>query len=137
MASIDKKVPNKPYANTNFFQSLSVALEGFIYTLVHERNMRIHLSFAILVNLFAWIFQVTLVEWGILWLCIGLVICMEMINTTIETVVDLVVKEEIHPLAKRAKDVAAGAVVFAALSSIIIGLIIFLPKAVIFLANYF
>lgn len=137
MDSSDKKTPHKPFANPGFSRSLFVALEGFKYTLIHERNMRIHLLFALLVNIAALILPVSLFEWGILWLCIGFVICFEMLNTTVETVVDLVVGEKYHPLAKRAKDIAAGAVVFAAFSSAAVGLIVFLPKVWLLMEYYF
>lgn len=68
-----------------------------------------------------------IVEWLIIILAITLVIGAEMVNTAIEYVVDLA-SPEIHPLAKQAKDVAAGAVLVFAMASVIIGLLIFLPK---------
>ncbi|GED20300.1 hypothetical protein KGI01_20410 [Kurthia gibsonii] len=66
-------------------------------------------------------------EWTILLFVIAAVLSLEMTNSAIERVVDLVT-DEFHPLAKRAKDLAAGAVLIAAIFSVIIGLIIFLPK---------
>lgn len=68
-----------------------------------------------------------MIEWIFILLCIGGVITLELINSSIENVVDLVT-EETHPLAKKAKDMAAAAVFFFALVSVVIGCIIFIPK---------
>lgn len=67
------------------------------------------------------------IEWLILIITIVLVMGAEMVNTAIESVVDLA-SPEIHPLAKKAKDIAAGAVLLFAIASVIIGFIIFVPK---------
>lgn len=92
-----------------------------------ERNMRIHITCAIIVIIAGIFTHLSAVEWLILILTISLVIGMEMVNTAIENVVDLV-SPEYHPLAKVAKDVAAGAVLVFAIASVIIGIIIFIPK---------
>jgi len=110
----------------NFFRSFGYAFEG-IRLATKERNMRFHLvcaSIAILAGFFS---KLSAVEWLILIITIALVIGLEMVNTAIENVVDLV-SPEFHPLAKAAKDVAAGAVLVFAIASILIGMILFLPK---------
>ena len=94
---------------------------------MREQNMRIHIISAIIVIIASILTGLTINEWLIIILVITLVISAEMINTAIESVVNLV-SPEIHPLAKQAKDVAAGAVLVIALASVIIGLLIFLPK---------
>lgn len=68
-----------------------------------------------------------MIEWSIVVLLIGGMLALEMMNAAIERVVDLVTLEN-HPLAKHAKDLAAGAVLVYAISSVVIGLIIFVPK---------
>lgn len=93
-----------------------------------ERNMRIHLIFAILVIFFGTLFLISPLEWMICLICFGLVIGMEMMNTAIETLVDLVSPQK-QKMAGKAKDIAAGAVLVSALIAATVGLIIFVPKA--------
>ncbi len=93
-----------------------------------ERNMRIHLIFAILVIFFGTLFLISPLEWMICLLCFGLVIGMEMMNTAIETLVDLVSPQK-QKLAGKAKDIAAGAVLVSAVMAAVAGLLIFIPKA--------
>lgn len=92
-----------------------------------ERNMRFHVFSACIVVITGFLTHISAIEWMILLLIMALVIAMEMVNTAIESVVDLVSPDK-HPLAKLAKDVAAGAVLVCAIASIFIGLIIFIPK---------
>lgn len=89
--------------------------------------MKIHLFFTMLVVLLGFLLQVSKIEWVFLLLSIGGVISLELINSSIENVVDLVT-EDFHPLAKKAKDMAAAAVFMFSIVSIIIGLIIFIPR---------
>ena len=81
----------------------------------------------ILVIIFGIILKISKIEWIICITLFGLVISMELINTAVENTVDLITKEK-NEQAKNAKDVAAGAVLVSAISSAIIGVIIFLPK---------
>ena len=91
-----------------------------------ERNMRIHCLAVILVTAAGTFFGLTAVEWCICLLLFGMVISLELVNTAVEAVVDLVTEEK-KPLAKIAKDTAAGAVLFTAVMAVIIGCIIFIP----------
>jgi len=92
-----------------------------------EPNMKIHIFISILVIIGGFIFRINVIEWCFCLLCMGLVIGAEMINTAVENVVDLA-SPDFHPLAGKAKDIAAGAVLICAIISIIIGLLIFIPK---------
>jgi len=92
-----------------------------------EANMKIHLTITLLVVVLGFIFSLSALEWIACILCFGLVIGMEMMNTAIENVVDLASPEK-HPLAAKAKDIAAGAVLICAGISVVVGIIIFLPK---------
>lgn len=103
------------------------ALAGIWYAIKSERNLQIHGIIACGVVLFGLVWRITLLEWSILIICIGLVIGLELMNTAIEAVVDLSVGTQYHPLAKIAKDVAAGAVIVATICSVIIGALIFIP----------
>ena len=109
-----------------FFRSFRFAVEG-LQAAVKEQNLKFHLLIAVIVVIAGFATGLTAVEWSVIVLTIAVVIGAEFFNTAIERVVDLA-SPEIHPLAKQAKDVAAGAVLVFALASVIIGLLIFLPK---------
>lgn len=109
-------------------RSFSCALAGVAYTVKGQRNMKIHCLAAIVSVMMGIGTAISPVEWLILVLTISAVLIAELFNTAVESVVDLVTAEY-HDLAKAAKDVAAGAVLIAAASSVIIGSVIFLPKA--------
>jgi len=108
-------------------QSFGYAIRGIRYVFGTEANMKIHIAISILVIICGIVFAISLTEWIFCLLCIGLVVAAEMLNTAIENVVDLASPEQ-HPLAGKAKDIAAGAVLICAIISVIIGLLIFVPK---------
>lgn len=110
--------------------SFKYALDGLKYAFKYEQNLTVHFLATILVIAFGIIFKISFIEWLILFLIIGLVIATELINTSIEAVVDLISPQK-HPLAKIAKDTAAAAVMVFAIVAIIIGIIIFMPKIVL------
>ena len=110
-----------------FYKSLGYAISGIIQCIQKERNIKIHLVFMFLVIICGFLFQLSITEWLVCILLFGLVISLELVNTAIEAVVDLCTQEH-HPLAKIAKDTAAGAVLISAIASVVIGLIIFVPK---------
>ena len=111
---------------TKVLQSFRYALDGLKYTLVTQRNMRIHFMIAIGVLLLSLYLPLSKMEVLVLFICITLVMFAELINTVMETIVDMVT-EEFHPLAKIAKDVAAGAVLLTAGLAVIVGLSLFYP----------
>lgn len=119
----------KKQGKSSFNESLGHALDGIEYTINHERNFKIELFFAMAVTIMSFILKVSIIEWGILVLVISMVLALEMINTAIERCVDLVTKEY-KELAKNAKDIAAGAVLVMSMFSVVIGIIIFLPKII-------
>ena len=108
-------------------KSFQYAFSGIKAAILAEKNMRIHLFISMLVIIFGFWFSLTIVEWVVILFAIGGMLALEMINSAIERLVDLVT-EEYHPLAKSAKDMAAGAVLIYAITSVIVGLLIFLPK---------
>lgn len=101
-----------------------------------EKNMRIHLTFTVLVIIFGWILRISITEWLLCLLCFGLVFTAEMVNTAIENIVDLVSPQQ-NKLAGKAKDIAAGAVLVSAIISACVGLIIFIPKLWAFILSLF
>ena len=112
---------------SNLFASFRYAWAGVSYTFQTQRNFRIHAivgSFAILLSLYL---QLTRVEIAVIGLTIGAVMTMELLNTALESVVDLTVRQTYHELAKIAKDCAAGAVLISALAAVIVAGSLLLP----------
>lgn len=115
-------------------KSFGYAFKGIDDVIKHEPNMKIHVVVAILVVIMAFILKVSIIEWIILLLLIGAVLAAETINTTIENLVDMYTKEY-DEKAKIVKDTAAGTVLILAITSAIIGLIIFIPKIIYLLES--
>ncbi len=107
--------------------SFNYAVAGVIYAIQTQRNMKIHLAAAILVLALSVYLRISSRELLIIFFAIVLVIMAELFNTAIEAVVDLSV-QEVHPLARTAKNVAAGAVLMAALNSLVVAYIIIYPR---------
>jgi len=108
-------------------KSFTYAFAGLKTALKNEPNIKIHTFFAILAITFALFLKVSTVEWLLLTFTIFYVITLELLNTVLEALVNLV-SPEIQPFAKVAKDVSAACVLMAAIMSVIVGLVIFLPK---------
>ncbi len=119
-----------------FWKSLNCAFNGIRKAFQTERNLRFHFFAAIIVTFSGIILSLSILEWVGIVFSIGLVICAELFNTSIEKLVDLV-SPQFDKKAGLVKDISAGAVLFAAIISIIIGLIIFLPKIISFLKFWF
>lgn len=102
-----------------------VALEGIRYAVRTQRNMKVHVVLTVCVILLGIGVQISWLEWLWIMAAIAIVMAMELMNTAIETVVDLVMPEP-HPLAKIAKDTAAGAVLVTAVFAVFVGAVIFL-----------
>lgn len=110
-------------------KSFAYAWAGIISCFQSEPNFRIHSVLTIVALLLSMLFKISTIEWIAVCFCIAFVIAMEMLNTAIEKLCD-VVHKEIHPGIKKVKDIAAGAVLIAACCSLITGVIIFLPKII-------
>jgi len=111
----------------NVARSFKYAGEGVRTAIKHEPNLRIHIFFAVIAIALAYVLKFNYIEWILLFIVIFFVIMLELINTVMEALVDLV-SPEIKGEAKTAKDVSAAAVLFAAIVSVIVGTILFLPK---------
>ena len=117
-------IPGSKSDHPSFRKSFLFAMQGFRTAVSTERNIKVMLvvgAFAIVVGLFL---QLDLLSWAIILLCCAVVIMAELFNTCVETVVDLV-SPEFHPLAGRAKDVAAAAVWFLSALVAVVGLLVF------------
>jgi diacylglycerol kinase (ATP) len=109
-----------PVRPGGFIGSLNCAIEGILWAVNTQRHMLFHLVAAIVVLIGALAMDISLHEFALLALAIILVLFAELVNTSIEVVVDLVAPD-FHPLAQRAKDVAAGAVLLASSGALILG----------------
>lgn len=111
-------------ARQSIVKAFNAAIEGIIYTFKKERNMKIHYFVAALILLSSLFFGFSKTEMILLLFTISLVVISEMFNTAIEKTVDMIT-DEFHPLAKIAKDVAAGGVLIASLNAVVVGYILF------------
>ncbi len=111
----------------NFFKSFVYAFEGMIYSFSTQPNAVVEVCIGIFAVTCGFIFKISNIEWLVLCLTIASVLCLEILNTAVEEAVDLITSQK-NEKAKHAKDCAAGAVLFASINSVIVGLIIFLPK---------
>ncbi|MDD2430424.1 MAG: diacylglycerol kinase [Firmicutes bacterium] len=113
----------------SLYQSFNCAISGIIAAVKLERNLKIHLMLAVLALVLGVILDLSRIEYVILFLTITLVISLELVNTAIEKTID-VVTQKYHPLARLAKDIAAGAVFIAAINAVVVGWFIFGQKLV-------
>jgi len=105
------------------FQSFNYAFEGVIHALRTQRNMRIHFAIAATVLVLAFIYDVTRLELIALMISIAFVLIAEMVNTAVEATIDLSTPS-FDPLAKVAKDMAAGAVLIASVNAVAVGYLV-------------
>lgn len=106
--------------------SLKYAIEGVITAFRDQPNLKLHFILAIAVTVIGFFLGISKLEWLIIILTIGLVLATELVNTAIEEIVDSFTSE-VHPAAKKAKDVGAAAVLIASITAVIVGILIFLP----------
>jgi len=112
----------------NVLKSFKYAFSGISYVLKTSRNFRIQLIFAVISLMIGFLMQISQSNYVILIATIMSVLILEILNTSIESIVDLVVKKEFSSLAKISKDTSAGAVLLASINSVIIAVYIFVPK---------
>lgn len=111
----------------SLLHSFSYAVRGLLLCLKEERNLRIHLSMSAWVIWLACVCPTSIGERAALAVCCGLVICGEIFNTAVEATVDLL-SPNFHPIAQRAKDIAAAGVLMGAVFALVTGGIVFLPR---------
>ncbi len=111
----------------NLWRSFQYAWAGVRYAFVTQRNFRIHVAIAALALALCAILQVGTVKAAIVGLTCALVMVLELLNTALESIVDLTVRNTYHELAKIAKDCAAGAVLIAAIASVLVACLLLVP----------
>lgn len=117
-------IPGSKRDHPDMRHSFGFALQGFRTAVAGERNIKIMLGGAVFALVMGAILRIDLMSWAIIASCCGAVIGAELLNTAIETVVDLV-SPEFHPLAGKAKDIAAAAVWVICIASAVVGIILF------------
>ena len=110
-----------------FTSGIRCSFNGLKYSYKNEQSVLIQLPITFLIIIIGILFKISVMEWIIVVLCLGIVLTISLVNTSIEATVDLVT-EEYNPIAKIAKDVSASAVLAASLMSVVVGFIIFVPK---------
>lgn len=117
--------PDRP-GRAGFIAGFGYAWLGIVYVVRTQRNARVHLAISGVVVALGAALRISRLEWALLLVCMVVVIATEMINTVAEAIVDLTT-DRYHPLAKVAKDVAAGTVLFTAAGAVLIGLLVLGP----------
>ncbi|MDD5017967.1 MAG: diacylglycerol kinase family protein [Eubacteriales bacterium] len=112
-----------------FYRSFKYAVKGVIKTLRSERNFRVMIVCFMLAVTAGILLGLSGIEWALILLCCGGVLSFEMLNTAIECVVDMV-QSNAHPLAEKAKDIAAGFVLVFSVFAAVIGLVVFVPHII-------
>jgi len=112
-------------------QSFKYALNGLKILIIEEHNSRIHLFTAIIVIILGFLLKISSSEWLAVSFAIGFVITSEIINSAIENIADFVSPDK-NDLIKKVKDLAAAAVLISAITALAIGIIIFLPKIIMY-----
>lgn len=134
-SNVEKVIPLKREMSwqvaSNLFVSFKYAWSGIAYAFKTQRNFRIHVSIGTLAICLGVFLHLRAVEIAVIGLTSGLVLVMELLNTAIESVVDLAVKQTYHELAKIAKDCAAGAVLVSALAAVLVALVLLVPPLVV------
>ena len=138
-SSVGKLIPIKRELSwqvaSNLFVSFKYAWSGITYAFQTQRNFRIHVSVGTLAICLGVFLHLRPVEMAVIGLTSGLVLVMELLNTAIESVVDLTVNQTYHELAKVAKDCAAGAVLVSALAAVLVAGVLLLPPLVLLIES--
>lgn len=122
---------------SNLFISFKYAWCGISYAFQTQRNFRIHVVICVLTLVMSFFLHLKAVEIAVIGITSGLVLALELLNTAIESVVDLTVKQTYHELAKIAKDCAAGAVLVSALVAILVaGMLLCPPLLALILSTF-
>lgn len=117
-------IPGRSPSHPSFRRSFLFALQGFRTALRQERNIKVMLAGGVFAVAMGLILRIDAVSWAVVLVCCGMVIAAELLNTAIETVVDLV-SPEFHPLAGQAKDIAAAASWVLSLTAAAVGVIVY------------
>ena len=114
----------------HYVYSTKFSLEGLLYAYKNEKSLWMHAFCSIIAIVLGIIFKISLVQWSMILISLGIILALELLNTAIEAVVDMITLEY-HPLAKIAKDCGSAATFIGVLISLIISGFVFIPKIMI------
>lgn len=117
-------IPGSNREHPTFIRSFGYAIEGFRTAVATERNIKVQLLVGVLAVVAGVVLKIDALSWVLVLLCIGLVLFAELVNTSIEAIVDLAT-QDLHSLAKRAKDIAAASVFTLSITAAVVGIIVF------------
>ncbi len=117
-------IPGSNREHPTFVRSFRYAIEGMLEAVGGERNIKVQLVVGAVAIVVGALVGLDALSWALIALCIGMVLTAELINTSIESIVDLATSE-LHPLAKRAKDIAAASVLVLSVTAAIVGVIVY------------
>ena len=117
-------IPGSNREHPTFIRSFGYAIEGFRTAVATERNIKVQLLVGVLAIVAGVVLKIDALSWVLVLLWIGLVLFAELVNTSIEAIVDLAT-QDLHPLAKRAKDIAAASVFTLSITAAVVGIIVF------------
>ena len=117
-------IPGSNREHPTFIRSFGYAIVGFRTSVATERNIKVQLLVGVLAVVAGVVLRIDALSWVLVLLCIGLVLFAELVNTSIEAIVDLAT-QDLHPLAKRAKDIAAASVFTLSITAAVVGIIVF------------
>lgn len=117
-------IPGSNREHPTFIRSFGYAIEGFRTAVATERNIKVQLLVGVFAIVAGVVLRIDALSWVLVLLCIGLVLFAELVNTSIEAIVDLAT-QDLHPLAKRAKDIAAASVFTLSITAAVVGIIVF------------
>ena len=127
--NLESRDKRKQLGIHRFVRSFRYSFDGLAYAAQKEQSIIVMLVCIILTLVFGFILQISILEWFFIFVCFGLVLGTELLNTAIEATIDLI-SPSYHPLAKVAKDTASASVFIYSLIAFIIGCLVFIPKIV-------
>ncbi|MDR1730133.1 MAG: diacylglycerol kinase family protein [Prevotellaceae bacterium] len=120
----------QPFSISGRLKSFTFAFNGLKILVREEHNARIHIAITVCVVIAGFLLHISLTEWIAVILCMGLVLALELVNSAVENLADFVSPQKNENIGK-VKDLSAAAVLIAAFCSVIVGLVVFLPKIIV------
>jgi len=120
---------HQPFSISKRLKSFTYAFNGLKILVKEEHNSWIHIAITICVVIAGFLLHISLTEWLAVILCMGLVFASELINSAIENLADFVSPQK-NEIIKKVKDLSAAAVLITTFCSVIVGLVVFLPKII-------
>ena len=125
--AMNQPTPEHPFKSKSFWHSLGFACNGLKFAFHSERNLRTHTALTLMVLSAGCYYHISRWEWALLIMCIVIMVAVELLNTALEYLVDMLVDGQYNDYARLVKDIAAGACLTTAMGTAVIGALIFWP----------